>query len=348
MPLIQRNKRQEILEQAKEVAEQPAKKFYTPIDVKNRVSTGSTLLDLAISGGRIRGGGIPGGVMMEIFGPSSCGKTALMVEIGASIQDKGGEVDIVDPEARLDKEYARIYGLELPKDHYYRMDLVEEVFDFIKEWEPKNPNVVNMIGADSIAALSTELEMGEGDKRGQKKAKDLHSGCRTSARRISQANKLVVFTNQQLDGEWGPTTSGGKAVGFYSSIRLHMKRKQRVEKEKDFQYENKKVKVKKSVGIESEVTVVKSSVDDDGRTAPVYIMSGIGIDDIRANLQWLKDKTGETTYNCLDGKTYVALDPAVLYIEKHDLESELRERVIDVWEQIETKFKVDRKKKVRF
>ena len=354
MPLIKRNVttsaevRKNLMDQAEEVCtEQPKKKFYTPIDVENRVSTGSTLLDLAISGGRVRGGGIPGGIMMEIFGVSGCGKTALMVEIGASIQNKGGVVDIIDPEARLDKEYARIYGLELPKDRYHRMDLVEEVFDFIKEWKPENPKVVNMIGADSIAALSTALEMGEGDKRGQKKAKDLHSGCRTSARTISQANKLIVFTNQQLEGEYGATTSGGKAVGFYSSLRLQVKNKGRIDKEKGYTHDTKKVIVKKSVGIESEVLVVKSSVDDLYRTAPLYIMSGIGIDDIRGNLQWLKEKTGNTKYDCFN-KDYVALDQAVLYIEQNNMEKELREKVIDVWESIELQFKVDRKKKVRF
>lgn len=351
-PLVGDTKRKRLLARQKETIEsenaQPKKRFYTPINVKNRISTGSTLLDLAISGGRIRGGGLPGGIMVEVFGPSSCGKTAVIVEIGASVQYKGGDVDFIDPEARLDKEYSKTYGLELPKDRYHRMDLVEEVFDFIKDWEPENEDVINMVAADSIAALSTELEMGEGDKRGQRKAKDLHSGCRTAARRIAKENKIVVFTNQQLDGEYGATTSGGKAIGFYSSIRLQIKRKTRIEKEKDFQYAKKKVKVKKAVGILSEVTVIKSSVDDEYRTAPLYIMPGVGIDDVRANLQWLKEKMGSTVYVCPDGKTYQALDFAVAWIEKNNLEAELRENVIDIWEQVEQKFKVDRKKKVRF
>jgi len=343
--------RRKLLTQATESVNKPGKKFYTPIDVNKVVSTGSTLLDLNISGGRIRGGGIPGGIMVEIFGPASSGKTALLVDIGASVQNKGGDVDIIDPEARLDKEYTRIYGLELPKDRYYRFDLVEEVFDFIKDqWNPVNPDVINMLGCDSIAALSTEMEMGDGDKRGQKKAKDLHSGCRTSARVISKDNKLVVFTNQQLDGEYGPTTSGGKAVGFYSSLRLQVKFKKKITKDKDFTASTgaKKVSVSKSIGIESEVTVIKSSIDDSYRQSPLYIIGGVGIDDVRANLQWLKEKTGSTVYDCLDGKTYKGLDAAVSYVEDHDLEGTVREMVIDIWEEIEMKFKVDRKKKVRF
>lgn len=342
--------RRKLLTQAEESNNKPGKKIYTPINVNNRVSTGSTLLDLAISGTRIRGGGIPGGIMVEIFGPSSSGKTALLAELGASVQSKTGIVDIIDPEARLDKEYARIYGLELPKDRYHRFDLVEEVFEFIKSWEPPNTNVVNMIGADSIAALSTQLEMTEGDKRGQKKAKDLHAGCRTSARIISKENKLVVFTNQQYDGEYGPTTPGGKAIGFYASLRLQIKQKGKITKDKNIQVTGgkKQVKVSKTIGIESEVTVFKSSVDDGYRSAPLYIVSKVGVDDIRANLQWMKEKTGNTVYDCLDGKTYQALDYAVAYIEQNNLEETLREAVIDIWEEIEGKFVIDRKKKVRF
>ena len=341
----QQTKRQQLLAASKATQDKP---FYIPIDASIVVSTGSTLLDLAISGGRIRGGGVPGGIMMEIFGPSGCGKTALMVEIGASVQDKGGTVDIIDPESRLDKQYARTYGLELPKDHYYRMNTVTEVFDFIDDWDPDNLKVINMIGSDSVSALSTEMEMTEGDKRGQRKAKELHSGCRTTARKIAEDNKLLVFTNQQLDGEYGATTSGGKAIGYYSSVRLQIKRKSRLTKKKKFKHEKKAVEVQKSVGILSEVTVIKSSVDDEYRTAPIYIMPGIGIDDIRANLQWMKEKTGNTKYACPDGKEYAYLDPAIKWIEDNNLEAKLREEVIDVWEQIEEAFKVERKKKVRF
>ncbi len=69
------------------------------VSTKMVVSTGCTILDLAISGGVHRGGGIPGSIMVEIYGPSSSGKTTLLVEIGASIQSKGGTVDLADPEA---------------------------------------------------------------------------------------------------------------------------------------------------------------------------------------------------------------------------------------------------------
>lgn len=75
------------------------------------ISTGSTLLDLAISGGRVRGGGIPGGIFVEAFGPPSSGKTVLLCEIAGAIQRQGGEVMFYDPEARLNKKFAEVFQL---------------------------------------------------------------------------------------------------------------------------------------------------------------------------------------------------------------------------------------------
>ena len=319
--------------------------IYIPLKTKNMVSTGSTLLDLAISGGRIRGGGVPGGIMIELYGPSSSGKTAVLVELGVSVQAKKGEVKILDPEARLDKEYSRIYGLKLEKDNYERPDLVEEVFDILYTWSPENKKVVNMCGCDSIAALSTELEMSDGgDKRGQKKAKDLSTGCRKVARKIAKNNKIVVFTNQERDSEYGKTTPGGYAVGYFSSLRIRIARKTRITKEKTIHSK----KVEKTIGIMSIATVIKSTVDDEHRTAPLYIIPKIGIDDVRANLQYIKDHSKNTKYLAVD-KEFQQMDAAINYIENNDYEGELREMVIDLWEEIEEAFRPKRKKKkVRF
>lgn len=358
-------------DEIREAAKSEPQRLYTPIDTKIMVSTGSTLLDLAISGGRVRGGGLPGGIMVELYGPSSSGKTALMVEIGASVQDKGGEVRIADPEARLDQEYSRIYGLELPKDKYSRPDTVNQLFNSTYKWKPPNTNVINMYGADSIAALSSELELSaDGDKRGQKKAKDLSEGCRKTARIISEGHKLIVLTNQERQGDYGKTTPGGFAVPFHASLRIRVQRKSRVEKEKKLtqsptvkekpkaktsktraaikeEKEKTQVTVKKTIGILSECLIKKSSIDDEYRTAPLYIIFGHGIDDIRANLQWYKDMTKNTQYLAVD-KEYAQMDWAIKYIEDNELEGALREMVIDLWEDIENAFKTQRKKKRRF
>ena len=116
MTLVKRE--QSDVDNIKEAVESPDK---DEIEIKSYegdfsvvLSTGSTLLDLAISGGKVRGGGIPSGIMVEIFGPSGTGKTAILSEVCAYNQGedkaKGGDVMFLDPEGRLDKAYSKIYG----------------------------------------------------------------------------------------------------------------------------------------------------------------------------------------------------------------------------------------------
>jgi RecA/RadA recombinase len=200
-----------------QIETRPKDSLYVPLDTSMVISTGSTLLDLAISGSRIRGGGLPGGIIVEIFGPPSAGKTALLVEICSSAQAGGGEVLIADPEARLDKEYASLFGLKIPKEIYRRPNTVTELSDLIWNWAPKKKKVINVLAADSLAAISTNLEMGEGDKRGQQKPKELSQLCRKVGRKIALAHQLLIFTNQERQGEFGRTTPGGFAVPFHAS-----------------------------------------------------------------------------------------------------------------------------------
>jgi recombination protein RecA len=313
------------------------------IGVDLLVSSGSTLLDLAISGKRRRGGGIPGGMLMEMFGGEGSGKTALLAEICASAQSKDGEVRFLDPEARLDKEYSRIYEMNLKAQDYFRPETVSEVFDRIKDFKPKNTNVINVIGTDSLAALSTELEMEKGDKMGMKRAKEFSEGFRKLARTIASKNMLLACTNQTRQGEYGDVTPGGRAVAFYSSLRLRTTQKGLVYVEKDFQGK----KVKKAIGIESNIFVKKSTIDDPYRECLIYIIFGYGIDDIRGNLQYMKDMRGETKYICPGEKSYVSMAKAIEYVEKEGLEEQLRTQTIDLWEEVEHKFDQNRKKKKR-
>lgn len=313
------------------------------IEVDSVVSTGSTLLDLAISGKRRRGGGVPGGIMMEIFGGEGSGKTAILAEICASVQSHDGEAKFLDPEARLDKEYARIYQMNLEIADYSRPDTVTEIFDAISSWKPKNNKVINVIATDSLAALSTELEMTKGDKMGMKRAKEFSTGFRITARQIVSNNWLLACTNQTRQGDYGEVTPGGKAIAFYSSLRLRVTQKELIYQEKDFNG----TKIKKAIGIHSNIYVKKSTVDDPYREVPIYIIFGYGIDDIRANLQYYKDMMGLSTYACPDGKTYQALNAAIGYIEKNQLQNDLKEKVIDLWEEIESKFNLNRMKKER-
>lgn len=351
-----------IKEQFEEHLESDGSNIKIPIDKTNVVSTGCTLLDLSILGGRIKGGGIPGGIMVELAGGSGSGKTALMMDIAASVQQKGGDSLICDPEGRLDREYASTFGCEIPKDNYHRPNIVldskndrgkvieQGIEGLFYNWEPSNPNVMNMFGADSIAALSTAMEMEKGDARGQRKAKELSEFCRVMARVIAEDHKLLVFTNQLRVGAMTPqgrptkTTTGGEAVPFYSSLRVRARQLQKVNRKKKNKF---KADISKDVGIITELHLVKNSLDDPFRKCKMYLMFGNGISDVMGNLNYIKETTKASNFDVLD-KTYVSIWDAVPYIENNNLEEELREWVIELWEESEALFYTKRKPKVRF
>ncbi len=319
-----------------------------PDSFKRTVSTGSTLLDLAISGGRVRGGGIPGGKIVEISGPPAAGKTALAMEILASAQARGGDGMVMDPEGRLDEEYSTIYGVKINKKNYSMPDLVPDVFETIREWEPKpqKEEAINVLVVDSLAALSTELEMSkDGDKRGQRRAKEFSEELRKTCRVINRKNILLVATNQEREGDSGPVTPGGKGFPFYSSLRVRVFpqfRDWKIEREKEFQGK----KIKKQIGVISTCRVIKSSIDDPFRDANIYLIWNFGISDIMGSLQYYKDIMNIGRYLVVD-KGFQAMDQAVKYIEENGLEVKLREMVIDLWLEVQKTFTIDRKPKVR-
>jgi len=313
------------------------------------VSTGSTLLDLCISGKRVRGGGLPGGIIVEIFGPPGTGKTALLEEIAASVQSRGGEIEYVDPEARLDAEYAEIYGLSLSKENYKRPDTVSELFDeCIWGWKCKNYNVINAILADSLAALVTKMELEEGDKRGQRRAKEFSEGLRKTCRLIAKNNYLIVCSNQLRQGEMGEVTPGGRAIPYYASLRIKMGHPfGRSVSHKIIRKENiNGHEIEKTIGIRSSCEIVKSSIDEPYRKCNISIVFGYGIDDIRDNLQYIKDIEQRNVYFCIN-REYRSMNDAIRYIEENGLRNELKNYVIDLWEFIESKFAINRPKKER-
>jgi len=317
------------------------------LDLTNVISTGSTLLDLAISGGVIRGGGIPGGIIMEIYGPSSSGKTAVLAEMAGSCQAKGGDANVIDPESRFNKEYAKIYGCLINKDNYYRPDTVNEMFDFLEEQDNAN-EFINLNCADSLAALSTEMEMKEIDKMGMKRAKDFSARLRKYARVAANEKSILACSNQERDGTNGAFTPGGKAIPYYSSLRMRIRPVFPSNKIKKTKTINGKIQ-EKIIGIKSEVQITKSSLDEPYRKAIVYIVFGYGIHDVMANLIYLKDTLGEKKFIIGDekfGKN--SIDKAIEYVEKNNLEGLLRDNVISLWNEIESEFKIIRKTKKRF
>jgi len=316
------------------------------INYEGLLSTGSTLLDLSISGGRKRGGGVPGGIITEIYGPYGSGKTAILAELCASSQSRKGEALFLDPEGRLDKEYSRIYGMAIDKNNYAMPDTVEQVFKTIRDWDApdRGSKVTHVVGVDSLAALSTDLEMDKGDKMGMRRAKDFSTELRKTARVIKKRNWLIAATNQVRDGEYGEFTPGGNAIAFYASLRMRVAQLKRIEKKVKLASGKEVAKV---IGIQSHVFIKKSTVDDPFRECDIFIVFGYGIDDIRGNLQFWKDMTGDTLYETPDKKRYQSMDQAILRVEEAKLENDLRRNTIDLWEEIEQKFKTNRREKER-
>lgn len=313
------------------------------------VSTGSTLLDLAISGGRVHGGGIPSGIMVEIFGPSGTGKTVLLCQIAGDAQARGGQILFNDPEARLDKQFARMFGLNMDHLEYTTPDTVPEVFKSVRDWEPES-TAVNVICADSLAALSTDLEMTkeDGDKMGMRRAKEFSEESRKTCRVLKQKDMLLVCSNQvRVNPDAGPygqkyRTPGGEAIGFYASLRLRAMSSKKIR-------EKKKIKGKEHsrvIGVSTDIEVFKSSVWSPFRIATVDIIYDYGIDDIRANLRFLKQNRGTTAYEVGGEKIGNSIDAAIKFVEEHGLIIPLKEEVIDLWEHIERQF--DKQRKPRY
>lgn len=309
------------------------------------ISTGSTLLDLAISGSRFEKGGIPGGIMVEIFGPSGAGKTVLLCEMAGAVQRQGGEVMFSDPEGRLNAQFAQLFDFKVENAKYDMANTVTELFEPIRKWEPKFEGI-NAVFADSLAALSTNLELNEkdGDKYGMRRAKEFSEECRKVCRVLPQRNILLVCSNQVRQnpdaGLYGEKfkSPGGEAIGFYASLRLRCSNARKIYRERSVG----KGTEKRVVGVETTIRVHKSSVDRPFREAEVSIIYDYGVDDVRANLEYIKAGTGATTYLIGVERMGVSLDRAIRTVEDGGLESRLKAQVIELWRETEAKFKVER------
>jgi len=339
-------------------------------DTTTMISTGSTLLNLAISGGRVRGGGIPAGILVEIFGPTGSGKTVLLCEIAGAIQRQGGQIMFHDPEARLNKQFAQIFGLKTEEMNYSNPDTVPEVFQGVRNWRgldkeikeikkvmpfnrkirPSNRPIIHGIFADSLAALSTDLEMDKdtGDIMGMRRAKEFSEELRKTCRIIARNNYLMVCSNQIRQnigvGDFAPRfkSPGGEAIGFYSSLRLRMLNPKKIKAKKTFVGKE----VERIIGVKVEVEVFKSSIWKPFRMAPLTILFDYGIDDVKANLQFMKDYTKTEVYVC-GGISNKSMEGAIQMVEDGGLENVLQEEVINLWERIERKFESERKSKIR-
>lgn len=314
------------------------------------VSTGSTLLDLAISGGRFPYGGVPGGILVEIFGPAGAGKTVLLCEMAGAVQRANGSVLFYDPEGRLNRQFSTMMGVDFDRVDYSMPETIRQVFGAVREWVPKSEAPVHGVFADSLAALTTELEMDGEDKYGMRRAKEFSEQLRLTCRELAKKNYLMVASNQvrqNLDaGPYGQryTTTGGVAVGFYASLRLRFGAPEKIVKKRKVQGRD----LSKVIGVETEIEVVKSSVWEPYHKAKVCILFNYGVDDIRANLQYVKEVRQLPVYMIGDRKLSNSLDQAVQVVEEEGLAAAVRDEVVALWREIQEEFREARAPKVRY
>jgi len=203
-------------------------------DVKYWVSTGCSILDLAIS--NRPNGGFPVGRISEVTGLEQSGKSLLAAHALASTQKMGGLAILIDTEAAISKEYMSAIGIDIDKLLYLPLETMEDIFEAIEtiitKVRQKQKDKIVTIVVDSVMGASTKQELEAGfDKDGYATSKSIiiSKGMRKLTNLISRQHICLIFTNQlrvkmNVIGFADPyTTSGGKALAFHSSVRLRLK-----------------------------------------------------------------------------------------------------------------------------
>jgi recombination protein RecA len=286
------------------------------------IPTGSIALDMALGVG-----GIPRGRITEIFGAESSGKTTLALHIIAESQKSGGVCAFVDAEHALDPEYASKLGVDVDSLYVSQPGTGEEALE-IMDYLVRS-SAIDVVALDSVAALvpKAEIEGDMGDSHVGLQARLMSQALRKLASNISRANCAAIFINQlreKIGVMFGnpETTPGGRALKFWASVRLDVRRADSIKSGTDI------------IGCHTKVKVVKNKVAPPFRVAEFDILFGEGISreggvlDIGVELNILSKSGAYFSYNDLrlgqgreNARIFLKENPKIL----EEIERKIRE-----------------------